>query len=204
MPADVLMADVLVTIHLAFVAFVVLGLLLILVGRACGWRWVRNFWFRTVHLLSIAVVAAEGLAGVECPLTGWERQMRGPSAKAADARVAAGVAAGALAQPVGQPWNAIGVTAVEDTTRPKASYDALFYTAESSWVGRVSNKILFYQVPDPTWFQRGHIIFGVLVLLTFVLAPPRFPRPPGRKRAGEEPADAVGGAKKALREQPVR
>jgi hypothetical protein len=161
MPANILKADVLVTVHLAFVAFVVLGQLLILVGWGCGWKWVRNFWFRSIHLLSIGVVAAEGLGGIECPLTRWERELRQPSAEAADF--------------------------------PK---DSLIYRAESSWVGRVSNAILFYEVqPDEVvWFQRGHIAFGVLVLLTFVVAPPRFPCLGERQRTPGALADpgAVG------------
>jgi protein-S-isoprenylcysteine O-methyltransferase Ste14 len=71
-----LLADAVVALHFAYVAFVVLGMAAILLGWACGWRFVRNFWFRMVHLLLIAVVAAEALAGVICPLTTWEAQLR--------------------------------------------------------------------------------------------------------------------------------
>jgi hypothetical protein len=70
------LADAIVVVHFAYVAFVVLGLVVILVGRAAGWRWVRNFWFRAVHLLMIAVVVFEALAGIVCPLTTWEFDLR--------------------------------------------------------------------------------------------------------------------------------
>jgi hypothetical protein len=48
----------------------------ILLGLALGWGWVRNFWLRTLHLAAIAVVAAQALAGVNCPLTVLENHLR--------------------------------------------------------------------------------------------------------------------------------
>ncbi len=41
-----LAADLLLFGHVLFVAFVVFGLALILVGKVCAWDWVRNTWFR--------------------------------------------------------------------------------------------------------------------------------------------------------------
>ena len=71
-----LLADVIVTVHLAFVLWVILGLVLVLVGWPLGWRWIRNPTLRVVHLLCPLVVAMEALCGVECPLTTWERDLR--------------------------------------------------------------------------------------------------------------------------------
>lgn len=71
-----LAADAVVVVHFAYVAFVVVGLLAILLGLACGWRWVRNPVFRILHLGAIVFVAAEALGGVTCPLTTWEYQLR--------------------------------------------------------------------------------------------------------------------------------
>ncbi|MEW8509030.1 MAG: DUF2784 domain-containing protein [Candidatus Thiodiazotropha sp.] len=69
-------ADAILLIHLLFVAFVVLGLLAIYIGYLLSWPWVRNFWFRLVHLLSIGVVVLQSWLGVLCPLTIWEMQLR--------------------------------------------------------------------------------------------------------------------------------
>jgi len=69
-----LAADAVVIVHVAYVAFVAVGLLAILLGLVCRWRWVRNFWFRSLHLLAILVVAAEAVCGITCPLTTWEQQ----------------------------------------------------------------------------------------------------------------------------------
>jgi hypothetical protein len=74
---NVLLADIILIIHFGFVVFVVGGLALTWIGAASGWRWVRNFRFRTAHLAAIVFVAAEALAGIWCPLTLWEAQLRG-------------------------------------------------------------------------------------------------------------------------------
>jgi polyferredoxin len=72
-----MMADALLLVHFLIVAFIVGGLVLVWVGAGLGWRWVRNPWFRYLHLAAIAFVAAEAVLGVMCPLTVWEDMLRG-------------------------------------------------------------------------------------------------------------------------------
>ncbi len=69
-------ADAVVVIHAAYVSFVVLGLVAILIGSVLRWRWIRHFWFRVVHLSMIGVVDVEALFGITCPLTTWENHLR--------------------------------------------------------------------------------------------------------------------------------
>ena len=69
-------ADLILVTHGLFVAFVVLGLVAILPGWYWRWRWIRNWWFRTIHLLAIGVVLAESWLGLICPLTEWENRAR--------------------------------------------------------------------------------------------------------------------------------
>lgn len=74
------LADTVLILHVSFVAFVVVGLLLILVGGACGWSWVRNPWFRAAHLAGIGLVVVQAWLGIVCPLTTlemWLREMGG-------------------------------------------------------------------------------------------------------------------------------
>jgi len=71
-----LLADVVVAIHAVYVGFVMLGLLAILVGRAMSWRWVRNPYFRILHLAAIGFVCAESIVGIDCPLTTLENGLR--------------------------------------------------------------------------------------------------------------------------------
>jgi len=72
-----MMADVLLVVHFLIAAFIVLGLAAVWLGAALGWPWVRNPWFRYLHLGAIAFVAAEALLGIACPLTVWEDLLRG-------------------------------------------------------------------------------------------------------------------------------
>ena len=62
--------------HAAFAAFVILGLVLILVGGYLSWSWVHNFWFRALHLLSITIIVVQSWLGVVCPLTTLEMWLR--------------------------------------------------------------------------------------------------------------------------------
>ncbi len=70
------LADLVLVVHASFVAFVIVGLLLIWIGQVRRWAFVRNFWFRVAHLAAIGVVAAESLSGFVCPLTTWEDRLR--------------------------------------------------------------------------------------------------------------------------------
>ena len=70
------LADLILALHVAYVLFVVGGLALIWLGIGRGWRWVRNFWFRLLHLGAIGLVAAEALIGLSCPLTVLEDWLR--------------------------------------------------------------------------------------------------------------------------------
>jgi len=69
-------ADLMVAMHVAYVGYVVLGLLLIVVGWICGWNWVRNFWFRVSHLIMMLVVVFEEIQDIRCPLSVWEEHFR--------------------------------------------------------------------------------------------------------------------------------
>jgi polyferredoxin len=72
-----LLADFVLVLHFLVAGFIVLGLILVWIGALAGWTWVRNPWFRYLHLAAIAFVAAEALFGAMCPLTVWEDALRG-------------------------------------------------------------------------------------------------------------------------------
>ena len=71
-----ILADVVVVFHAMYAGFLVCGMLAILLGIAFGWRWVRSFWFRTIHLAMISVVAFLAVAGFPCPITELEKHLR--------------------------------------------------------------------------------------------------------------------------------
>ncbi|PAU86230.1 hypothetical protein CK507_15365 [Pseudomonas sp. WN033] len=70
------LADLVLAAHVAIVLFVILGVVLIVLGNAWGWRWVNRLWFRLAHLATIMVVVAEAWLGLVCPLTTLEMWLR--------------------------------------------------------------------------------------------------------------------------------
>lgn len=78
-----LAADLVVVLHAGYVAFVVLGQLAVLIGMLCRWAWIRNPWFRWLHLTAIAIVVVEALLGIVCPLTTLETWLRKRGGEAA-------------------------------------------------------------------------------------------------------------------------
>jgi hypothetical protein len=87
-----LLADLIVAIHVAYVGYIVVGQLAIMVGALRGWQWIHNRWFRATHLLAITIVALGALFGIACPLTVWEDELR----RAAGEDVGAGTFVGRL------------------------------------------------------------------------------------------------------------
>jgi len=71
-----LAGDALLVLHFAIVLFVVVGLVLVPLGNAAGWRWVNHPGFRLAHLAAIGIVVAESWLGITCPLTEWESWLR--------------------------------------------------------------------------------------------------------------------------------
>lgn len=77
-----LAADLILLLHTLFVAFVVLSLPLIFLGKFLSWSWVRNPWYRLAHLLCIGIVVLESWVGVVCPFTTWEMALRAKAGEA--------------------------------------------------------------------------------------------------------------------------
>lgn len=70
------MADLVLYAHFIYVAFVIGGFVIIWIGFLMNWMWVRNVWFRAIHLIAMGIVLIESLLGVVCPLTALEYQLR--------------------------------------------------------------------------------------------------------------------------------
>ncbi len=133
-----ILADAIVGFHALFVAFVVLGMVAILLGLALRWRWVRNFWFRTLHVAAIGVVTALTVAGMMCPLTVLENDLR---------------------------------------------RQARQETYPGAFIGYWAHRLIFFDA-EPWVFTLAYTLFGLLVLGTFVFAPPHWPGRKGRIGGG--------------------
>jgi hypothetical protein len=62
----VLLADAVLVVHLAYIAFIPLGGFL-------AWRWPRIVW---AHLLAVAIGVISITVHFDCPLTTWEQSLR--------------------------------------------------------------------------------------------------------------------------------
>ena len=127
-------ADLLVGIHVAYVAYVIFGQLAIIVAAPMKWQWARNPWFRFTHLLAIGIVAVEAIQGWPCPLTVWEGQLR---------------------ELAGQAFNG------SESFMGKLLHDVLFFENVPQLVldtGYVATMVLVLQgliMYPPRWFRTG-------------------------------------------------
>jgi len=69
-------ADLVIGLHLLYIGIVIFGQLAVMVGWPLGWNWIRNPWFRVLHLTMIVIVAVEAAVECECPLTTLEYWLR--------------------------------------------------------------------------------------------------------------------------------
>jgi hypothetical protein len=139
------LADTVSTVHLLLMVFVVLGQVAILLGIVCRWDWIRNPWFRWLHLAAILTVAAEAVLNINCPLTDWEDDLR--------------VAAGEQHNELSFTARVVHALLIPDFHEAKVEVPLL----GTIWV----LDLLYYG-------------FAVLVVLSFVLAPPWRRSPRGR------------------------
>jgi hypothetical protein len=70
------LADLVLVVHFAFVAFIIGGFVVIWIGHFRRWPFVRNFGLRVGHLLAMGFVALQVIADMPCPLTTLERVLR--------------------------------------------------------------------------------------------------------------------------------
>ncbi|MFO0027603.1 MAG: DUF2784 domain-containing protein [Pseudomonadota bacterium] len=96
-------ADALLVAHVGVVLFVVGVAVLVPLGAARGWRWVRHRQLRLLHLAAITFIAAQAWLGELCPLTEWEQGLRGLAGEAAHAESVIGYWLGRLLY-IDAPW----------------------------------------------------------------------------------------------------
>jgi hypothetical protein len=78
--ASPMLAGVVLSLHLGVIVFNLFGLVAIPLGGWLGWRFVRLAWWRWPHLASMALVAAQAVAGRACFLTLLQESLAGGGA----------------------------------------------------------------------------------------------------------------------------
>ncbi|MHB1658322.1 MAG: DUF2784 domain-containing protein [Acidithiobacillus sp.] len=76
MQNELWLAQAILAFHILIIAFNVFGLIAIPLGAWRGWRWVRIFWWRALHLVALLVVAVQALLGTACFLTIWQSELQ--------------------------------------------------------------------------------------------------------------------------------
>jgi len=71
------LAESILAIHVAIIAFNIAGLLIIPLGAVLRWPFIRIAWLRLLHLALLAIVAGQALAGRACILTIWQNDASG-------------------------------------------------------------------------------------------------------------------------------
>jgi len=69
------LADAILLLHLGVILFNIFGIVVIPLGAWRGWTFVRVFWWRALHLGTLAVVALQSLFDRLCFLTIWHADL---------------------------------------------------------------------------------------------------------------------------------
>jgi hypothetical protein len=78
-----LLATSVLLFHLAVILFNVFGLIAVPLGAWRGWRFVRVFWWRALHLAILALVAVQAVLDQVCVLTAWQAALEQAAGEAA-------------------------------------------------------------------------------------------------------------------------
>ncbi len=70
-----LLADIVLGVHVAIILFNLFGLIAIPLGGWRGWRFVRIFWWRALHVAILAPVALQAVLQEVCFLTLWQGEL---------------------------------------------------------------------------------------------------------------------------------
>ena len=76
LPIDI--AEAILWVHVVVIAFNLFGLVAIPLGAWIGWKFVRVFWWRALHLGLLGIVALQAVLGRACFLTIWESDFYWP------------------------------------------------------------------------------------------------------------------------------
>ena len=69
------LADSILAFHIAIILFNLFGMAAIPLGAWRGWKFVRIFWWRALHLSLLVVVAVQAVLGRACFLTIWDDEL---------------------------------------------------------------------------------------------------------------------------------
>ena len=73
---NILFSEIILLLHLLIFLFITLSFILIPIGYFQKWEWVKNKYYRSIHLILMGIISIETILGFMCPLTILENYFR--------------------------------------------------------------------------------------------------------------------------------
>ena len=73
---NILFSEIILLLHLLIFLFITLSFILIPIGYFQKWKWVKNKYYRSIHLILMGIISIETILGFMCPLTILENYFR--------------------------------------------------------------------------------------------------------------------------------
>ena len=73
---NIIFSEIVLLFHFCIFLFMVLGFFLIPLGYNQKWEWVKNRYYRLIHLILMGIIFIETILGFMCPLTILENFLR--------------------------------------------------------------------------------------------------------------------------------
>ena len=71
-----LFSEIILLFHFCIFLFMILSFFLIPLGYYQKWEWVKNKYYRSIHLILMGIISIETILGFMCPLTILENYFR--------------------------------------------------------------------------------------------------------------------------------
>ena len=73
---NIIFSEIVLLFHFCIFLFVILSFFLIPLGYSRKWEWVKNKYYRLIHLILMGIIFIETILGFMCPLTILENFLR--------------------------------------------------------------------------------------------------------------------------------
>ena len=73
---NILFSEIVLLFHFCIFLFIILSFFLIPFGYYQKWEWVKNKYYRLIHLILMGIIFIETILGFMCPLTILEKFLR--------------------------------------------------------------------------------------------------------------------------------
>ena len=73
---NIILSEIVLLFHFSIFLFIIISFILIPLGYQKKWKWVKNKYYRLIHLVLMGIIFIETILGFMCPLTTLENFLR--------------------------------------------------------------------------------------------------------------------------------